>query len=477
MFERGPMTKLNQKEEKEYTEGILDVDAVLVDDIESLLDAGQQPMVLNLVADLHQADMAILISHLSFDQASKLFAWLPVDQGAEILPELDSALRAALLEQVDNERVTALLDELDTDDAADVVAELPEEKVQTILPQLEDEEHVRELLNYDEETAGGLMEREYVSVYSSWTVSEVTEEVRREAENIEHIYVVYVVDEEGKLEGFITLKKLLLAAAHRKVSEIMKTDFVSVHVSLDQEEVARIMERYDLVALPVIDDTGVLVGRITIDDIVDVIREEAEEDIQLMSGVTGGEDPTDSILSITRGRLPWLLVGLVGAGLSGFVIGGFEEALDKAVVLAAFIPIMMATAGNVGIQSSAIIVQGLASGEVWNTDIYNRLAKETAVALINGVALAGVLAVAIIILPMLSIRVEAAIVDPVLLALTAGLSLIAVIILATTIGTTVPLLLHRSGIDPAIATGPFITTSNDIIGLTVYFLIATFLYI
>lgn len=471
------MTNVNQTEEKEYTEGVLDVDAGLVDDIETLLDDGQQAMVLNLTADLHRADMAILISHLSFDQAQKLFEWLPVDQGAEVLPELDSSLRSALLEQEETHRVTALLDELDTDDAADVVADLSEDRLQTILPQLEDEEHVRELLNYHEESAGGLMEREYVSVFSTWTVSEVTEEVRKEAENIEHIYVVYVVDANGKLEGFITLKKLLLSAAHRKVSEIMKTDFVSVHVSLDQEEVARVMERYDLVALPVIDNDGVLVGRITIDDIVDVIREEAEEDIQLMSGVTGGEEPTDSVLSITKGRLPWLLVGLVGAGLSGFVIGGFEEALDKAVVLAAFIPIMMATAGNVGIQSSAIIVQGLASGEVWNTDIYSRLAKETTVALINGVALALVLGLAIIVLPMLSTSVEAVIADPWLLALTSGLSLLAVIVLATTIGTTVPLLLHRSGIDPAIATGPFITTSNDIIGLTVYFLIATFLYI
>ncbi len=471
------MTKLNENEEQEYTEAILDVDAVLVDDIESLLDAGQKAMVLNLAADLHRSDMAILISHLPFDQAQKLFEWLPVEQGAEVLPELDSALRTALLEQENTERVAALLDKLETDDAADVVGELSDEKVQTILPQLEDEEHVRELLNYHEESAGGLMERRYVSVLSHWTVSEVTEEVRRLAEHIEHIYVVYVVDEDGKLEGFITLKKLLLAAAHRRVSEIMKTEVVSVHVSVDQEEVARVMERYDLIALPVIDDAGVLIGRITIDDIVDVIREEAEEDIQLMSGVTGGEDPTDSVLSITRGRLPWLLVGLIGSGLSGFVIGGFEHALNQAVILASFIPIMMATAGNVGIQSSAIIVQGLASGEVWNTDIYSRLAKETAVALINGLALALVLAMGISILPMLLSGVHEIIEKPGLLALTAGLSLLAVIVISTTIGTTVPLLLHRSGIDPAIATGPFITTSNDIIGLTVYFLMATFLYL
>ncbi len=471
------MSKSASKDEIEFTDGVLDVDAELVDDIESLLDSGQRAMVMNLLADLHSADMAILISHLPFDHARKLFEWLPVDLGGDVLPELDSALRTSLLEEIERSRVRDLLDELESDDATDVVAELPEEIAEAILPQLEDEEDVRELLAYDEDSAGGLMAREYVSVPSTLTVSEVTEEVRKEAEEIEQIYVVYVVDAAGHLEGFITLKRLLLSAAHRKVSEIMKTDFVSVHVSIDQEEVARVMERYDLVALPVLDDDGMLVGRITIDDVVDVIREEAEEDIQLMSGVTGGEEPTDSVLSITRGRLPWLLVGLVGAGLSGFVIGGFEEALDKAVVLAAFIPIMMATAGNVGIQSSAIIVQGLASGDVWNTDIYSRLTKETAVALINGVALALVLALAIVTLPEISVRIAEAIVDPWLLALTAGLSLLAVIVLATTIGTIVPLFLHRSGIDPAIATGPFITTSNDIIGLTVYFLIATYLYI
>ena len=471
------MANATNQDEKEYNDGVLDVDAGLVDDIESLLDSGQQAMVLNLIADLHPADLAILISHLPSDHARKLFAWLPVAQGGDVLPELDSALRSSLLEDEKTSRVTALLDELDSDDATDVMADLPSEVAHEVLLQLEDAEDVRELMAYDEESAGGLMAREYVSVHRNWTVSEVTEEVRREAEQIEQIYVVYVIDDEGKLEGFITLKKLLLSAAHRKVSEIMKTDFVSVRTTIDQEEVARVMERYDLVALPVVDEQGMLVGRITIDDVVDVIREEAEEDIQLMSGVTGGEDPTDSILSITRGRLPWLLVGLVGAGLSGFVIGGFEEALDKAVVLAAFIPIMMATAGNVGIQSSAIIVQGLASGEVWNTDIFSRLTKETAVALINGVALSVVLALAIVVLPMVSNAVASVIADPWLLALTAGLSLLAVIVLATGIGTTVPLMLHRSGIDPAIATGPFITTSNDIIGLTVYFLIATFLYI
>ena len=455
----------------------LEVDAELVDDISALVDSGQKAMVLNLITDLHPADLAQLITHLPNGDAKQLFAWLPSEQGGDLLAELDSVFRGELLEEVLPGRVTQLLVELDTDDVADIVADLPEEVAEEVLPLLDDAEDVRTLLSYDEESAGGIMGREYVSAMGSWTVKEVIEEVRRLAESIDQIYVVYIVNESRRLEGFVTLKQLLLASRSIHAYEIMRTDLVSVPVDLDQEEVARIMERYDLVALPVVNQEKKLVGRITIDDIVDVIREEAEEDIQLMSGVTGGEEPTDSVLRITRGRLPWLLVGLVGAGLSGFVIGGFEQALEEAVILAAFIPIMMATAGNVGIQSSAIVVQGLASGDVWSSDVMQRLGKETTVALINGIALSVVLALAVMALPLLSSQIDAVIDSATLLALTAGLSLLAVIILATVIGTTVPLFLHRSGIDPAIATGPFITTSNDIIGLTVYFLIATFIYL
>ena len=457
--------------------GSLEVDAELVDDISALIDSGQQGMVLNLIADLHPADLAQLVSHLPFDKAKRLFAWLPAIQGGEVLPELDNAYRGELLNEFKLARVRELLDELESDDAADIVADLPDTMAEAIIPLLEDAEDVRTLLTYDEESAGGIMGREYVSAKGRWTVAEVTEEVRRMADEIDQIYVVYILDDEGRLEGFVTLKQLLLAASHRLVHDVMRTDYVSVGVHMDQEEVARIMERYDLVALPVVDAEGVLIGRITIDDIVDVIREEAEEDIQKMSGVTGGEEPTDSVLRITRGRLPWLMVGLVGAGLSGFVIGGFEEALEEAVILAAFIPIMMATAGNVGIQSSAIIVQGLASGDLWSTDVMQRLGKETAVALINGIALSLVLAGAVLLLPLVSVGIAEVVHDPLSLALTAGLSLLAVIIIATVIGTTVPLFLHRGGIDPAIATGPFITTSNDIIGLSVYFLIATVIYL
>ena len=449
--------------------GSLDVDGALVDDLAALLESGQRGMVLNLVLDLYPADIARLLGHLPFGQAQKLFRWLPPEQGSDVLAELDSSFRSDLLEEVETPQLTALIDELDTDDAADVLADLDDEVAREVLPQLEDEADLRELLGYGEETAGGIMAREYVVVQLDWTVADATEEVRRNAEHVEDVYVVYVTDEDGQLAGYVKLKQLLLSRATTRVKAIMEPDVISVTTGVDQEEVARIMERYDLVSLPVIDVDGRLVGRITIDDIVDVIRDEAEEDIQRMSGLSGAEAPTDTVLRITRGRLPWLMLGMVGAGLSGLVIGSFEDALEQAVVLAAFIPVVMAMAGNAGIQSSAIVVQGLASGDVWSSDVSRRLGKEVLVALINGLALSLSLAGFV-----LAVGLGG---DSVRLALTAALSLFIVILLATCIGTTVPLLLHRMHVDPAIATGPFITTSNDILGLAVFFLLATLLYL
>lgn len=457
-------------ESNERPGGLLEVDAAVTEDISELIKAGQRGMVLNLVADLYPADMALLLSHLPFDEARQLFAWLPAEQGSEAVAELDDEFRAALLKDLRTSRLRGLIDELDTDDAADVLADLPEDLALRVLPGLEDAADLTELLGYDEESAGGIMAREFVAVRPDWSLSEATEQVRQSARDIDDIYAVFAIGEEGELEGVVSLKRLLLSPADAAVRDIMDTDFISVTTDIDQEEVARIMERYDLVSMPVLDEAGRMVGRITIDDVVDVLRREAEEDIQLMSGVSGDETPRASVLQVSRGRLPWLLVGLVGAGLSGMVIGSFESALEQAVILATFIPIVMAMAGNAGIQSAAIAVQGLASGEVWSSDMVRRLGKELAVALINGLVLALVLAVAVAVLPI----VDA---DSVRLAITAGLSLLVVIILAACIGTTVPLLLHRFGIDPAIATGPFITTSNDILGLAVFFLIATLLYL
>ena len=466
------MNKVAVVEGNRHPQGLLEVDAELVQNIIALLEAGERGMVLNLVADLYPADMSMLLNHLDYEQAHTLFGWLPYEQASEVLAELDDAVRADLLGKTRPDHVARLLNPLDTDDAADVLADLPDEMALRVLPVLQDSEDVQELLGYDEETAGGIMAAEYVAVPSTMSVAEATEAVRRNAEIVEEVFAIFVIDEVAQLKGIVPLKRLLVSPADARVLDIADTDFVSVATDVDQEEVARIMQRYDLVSLPVVDTTGRLAGRITIDDVVDVIRDEAEEDIQLMSGLAGTEEPTDTVLRITRGRLPWLLIGMVGACLSGAVIGSFGEALEQAVVLTMFIPIVMAMAGNAGIQSSAIVVQGLASGEVWSSDMVRRLWKELAVALINGFTLAIILGVGIFLLAgVLPFP------HPVTLALTASLSLLIVIVMAAFIGTTIPLLLHRFGIDPALATGPFITTSNDILGLTVFFLIASVLYL
>ncbi len=447
----------------------IEVDERLVGDVDALLRDGQRGAVLNLVVDLHPADVAQLIRHLPDDTGSTLFDWLPEEQAGQALTEMESARRADLLEEWAPADIAAALDEVDTDDAADVLGDLPAAVAQEVLPQLEDAAEVEGLMGFAEDTAGGLMETEYVAVPESATVAEATEALRRCAEDVDPVYVVYVTDPAGRLVGTVGLKRLVLARASAPVTSIMEPDVLSVEPDLDQEEVARIMERYDLVALPVVSG-GRLLGRILIDDVVTVIREEAEEDLQRASGIAGEEEISSSVFAISRGRLVWLLIGLVGALLSGFVIRGFEGALEEAAVLAMFIPIVMAMAGNAGIQSSAIAVQGLAAGELWSSDLARRLGKELAVALLNGIALAIVLGLMVVALGLGGDTAGR-------LAVTSALSLLTVVVIATVLGATVPLLLDRVGIDPALATGPFITTSNDILGLAVFFAMATLLYL
>ena len=453
---------------------IIEMDAELIEDITAIIESGEQGMVLNILADLHPADLAQVLTHLRIENAQQVFLWLPVEKAGDSLTELDDEYRAKLVEEIPEERLTEILDELDSDDAADVIADLPEEVVEKVLPTLEDSEDVQELLAYDEESAGGLMATEYVAVPSHWSVAQATEEVRRNAESVEDIYVVFVIDQDGRLLGVVKLNRLLLSPASHAISDIMESDVHSVQTDLDQEEVALIMQRYDLISLPVVDTAAKLVGRITIDDIVDVIRDEAEEDIQRMSGVSGGEEPTDSVIRIVSHRLPWLLAGLAGAGLAAGVIWTFHATLQEASILAGFIPIIMATAGNAGIQSSAITVQRLASGDLWATDLARRLGKEMRVALLNATISAVVLGLAILLLAPVLLG---GITDPLKLATTATAALLIVIVQATAFGTLIPLILNKFEIDPALATGPFITTSNDIIGIIVFFSLAELLYL
>jgi len=447
----------------------VDVDEQLVEDIGTLLRDGQRGMVLNLVEDLHPADLAVLLRHLSEASAGTLLDWLSEEQAGLALAELEGVRRADLLEEWETAELVAVLDEMNSDDAADLLADLPPEVAEQVLPRLEDAEEIGTLLNFAEDTAGGLMGTEFVAVPSAATVGEATEELRRCAEAVDPVYAVYVVDAERRLVGIVDLKALVLAPASAPVTGIMDPDVVTVEPDLDQEEVARLMERYDLVVLPVVSAAGRLLGRITIDDVVDVIREEAEEDFQRASGLGGDEDLAANVVQVSRGRMPWLLVGLGGAAMSGMVIGTFEESLERAVVLATFIPIVTAMGGNAAVQSGAIAVQALARGDLWSSDLVGRLAKEASVAMLNGLLL-GALVAGVVAATGLGGDVMPR------LALTVGVTLFTVILIATTNGATVPILLNRLGIDPSLSMGPFVTTLNDIIGLTVYFLVASVLF-
>ena len=446
----------------------LDVRDGLVDDVVALVEAGQKGMVLNLVTDLRPADLADLLAHLPEEAAQEVVRWVPTEDTSDAVAELDSSDRADLLEGLTTPELVALLDHLDTDDAADVLADVDDARSDEVLSRLEDADDVEDLLRYDEDTAGGLMGTELVSVQSTATIAEATEAVRENADDVDPVYAVYVVDEADRLVGQVPLARLLLSPAQTPVLDVLDEDAQSVGVDLDQEEVARIMERYDLVALPVVSASGRLLGRITIDDVVDVIREEAEEDLQRAVGITGDEELSSSVFSVSRGRLPWLAVGMAGAFVSGLVIQGFEGALTKAIVLATFIPLVTATGGNAAIQSAAIAVQGLTSGDLWLADGVKRLGKEMAVALLNGLVLGVLIGVVVVLMGQG---------DPVRLALTIGLTLLAVIVIATTNGALIPFLLQRAGVDPASAMGPFVTTLNDIVGLSVYFAIATLVYL
>lgn len=444
------------------------VDDGLVDDVAALVEEKQKGMVLNLVADLRAADLADLLTRLPEEAAQQVVRWMPGEETSEAVAELESGDRADLLDGLTDRELITLLDHLDTDDAADVLADIDEARADSVLTQLEDADDVEALLRYDEDTAGGLMGTELVSVPIGATIAEATEAVRACADTVDPIYVVYVTDAEHRLVGAVPLKRLLLSQADAAVAEVTDRDLVTVGPDLDQEEVARLMERYDLVSLPVVSATGKLIGRITIDDVVDVIREEAEEDLQRAVGITGDEELSSSVFAVSRGRLPWLAIGMAGAFVSGLVIQGFEGALAQAIVLATFIPLVTATGGNAAIQSAAIAVQGLTSGDLWLADGLKRLGKEMLVALLNGVVLgAGIGAVVVLM----------GLGDPVRLALTVGLTLLTVVVLATTVGALVPFALQRAGIDPASAMGPFVTTLNDIVGLSVYFAIASVVYL
>jgi len=436
----------------------------LLAQIEQLIHSKNDRELEVLLNDMHHADIAEIFEELEIAEATYIFKILDSEITAEILPELEDDLREKILQGLSAKEIAEELDELDTDDAADIIAELSQSKKEEVISELEDVEHAKDivdLLRYDEDSAGGLMGKEMVKVNENWNVLTCVKEMRIQAEHVTRVHSIYVVDDENRLKGRLSLKDLLTTSTKTPISDvyIKKVDYV--RVDMPNTDVARIMQKYDLEAIPVVDEMGRLVGRITIDDIVDVIKDEADKDYQLAAGISQDVEADDSILELTRARLPWLVLALCGGFISVRVLGLFEGAMTNHGNLFFFTPLIAAMAGNVGVQSSAIIVQGLANQSI-SGSLWNRLVKEVSLSLLNGVILATILFIGSHFL----LNVELIIGEIVTIAL------ISVIIIASLIGTFVPLLLHRFNIDPALATGPFITTSNDICGILIYFSIA-----
>ena len=416
-----------------------------------------------LLNDLHHADIAEIFEELDTEQATYIFKILDSEKTAEILLELEDDLREKILHNLSAKEIAEELDEMDTDDAADIISELSQSKKEEVISELEDLEHAKDivdLLRYDEDEAGGLMGKELVKVNENWTVLTCIKEMRMQAENVTRVHSIYVVDDENRLKGRLSLKDLLTTSSKTHISEVYIPKVTFVKVNTPNVEVARIMQKYDLEAIPVVDEMGRLVGRITIDDIIDVIKEESDKDYQLAAGITQDIEAGDSVLEITRARLPWLLIGMFIELVASYVLKGNEIAFQKYSTLIIFVPLLSATAGNIGVQASAIVVQGLANGSLKEFS-KGYFKKELQVAMISGTT------IALFILFYHSVMYQ-----QYQVGLAISISIIVVILFAATLGTLVPLILNKNKIDPAIATGPFITTTNDVFGIIIYFSIA-----
>ncbi len=438
-----------------------------VDGLKKAVEERNVPFVKERLQGLYAPDIATIINNLNLQQAAFIYELLDDEVAPNVLLELDDEKREDLLATFSSKQIAEQLDNMQSDDAADVISELPEDIQEEVLSHIEDVEQasdIAELINYDEGTAGSLMAKELVSVYSFETVSQCIEEIRQQADDVDVMYAVYVLDNMERLIGMLSLKKLIISHPLARIEEIYEPDIQYVKVNTSSEEVAEYMQRYDLVVLPVVDQSGKLVGRITIDDVMDVIRENAEENIQRMSGITDDVDSNDKLWRLSRARIPWLLVGLCGGIVGSRIIGSYEEQIQINPEMAYFIPLIGAMGGNVGVQSSAIIVQGLASNTLLGDNITSRLLKELSVGLVNGLICSCL------------IWGYAFLIEDWKLAATVSAALLTVILCASFLGTFVPLTLNRFKINPALATGPFVTTLNDIIGITIYFSMGRVLY-
>ena len=446
---------------------MLELTKDFLDGLRANIEAGRDVELAASIGELHPKDVADIFDALKREDTLYLYRLLDSDLKSEVIAELEEDVREELLSSLSSKEIAEdVIEGLDSDDAADALADLPEAKVEEAMRMVDDVEsatEVLELLNYEDGTAGALMAVEMVKVEEEWTVARAIREIRAQASDVENIYTIYMVDGQGRLNGRLSLKSLLLnASSARSILRDLKDedDLVTVGPHESEEVVVKLMERYDLVALPVIDEDGILLGRITIDDAVDVLIEDAERDYQLASGISEDVEGRDSVWALTRARLPWLLIGLGGGVGGAYVIGAFD--IENNPELALFIPLIAAMGGNVGVQSSAIVVQGLASANVSMGNVVSRLLKELSVGLVNGLICSAVIFLTSLLLGfgwMLSTTVSA--------------SLLCVIVFAALFGAFVPLMLDKRNIDPALATGPFITTANDIMGLIIYFSIGS----
>ena len=436
-----------------------------IDDIKFLVKKKSNQKLHNKLRNLHYADIAEILSKISTEEGTYLIKLLDSEKTADALAELDENVRENIIENLSVKEIAEEIEELDTDDATDLVSELPQDKRESVISEISDSDHaedIRELLSYDEDTAGGLMAKELVKIEENLSVLKCLNAMRAQAEEVTRVHSIYVVDSKNRLKGRLSLKDLITANSKAKVKDIFipKVDFVTV----DQkgEEVARIMSKYDLEAIPVVNKKNQLLGRITIDDILDLMKEEAEKDYQLASGIASDVEADDTIFQLTKARLPWLFLGLIGGLGSVFILKDYETIMSKPELrnLFFYTPLIAAMAGNVGVQSSAIIVQGLAN-DVVKGSLFSRLIKEVGLSLINGFALS-----------MILVLFGAIIKQDLIISFTIAGSMMAVIIVAALVGTFIPIILNRRGINPAIATGPFITTCNDIFGIFLFFYIA-----
>ena len=432
-----------------------------IDNLKKIIEEKDDVKARELLKDLYPADIAEIYQKLDLQEAIYLYMLMDGEQAADVLMELDEEDRHKLLKELPNELIDKrFVDNMETDDAVDLMRELDEDTQEEILSHIEDVEQagdIVDLLKYDEDTAGGLMGTEMIVVNENWSMPKCIDEMRKQAEEVDEIHYVYVVDDDERLRGVLPLKKLITNPSVSKIKHVMKKDPIAVRDSDSIEEVTQTIEKYDLVAVPVIDSIGRLVGRITIDDVMDEVREQHERDYQLASGISQDVETSDNIFTQTAARLPWLLIGMIGGLGNSLILGGFENSFASNPKTALFIPLIGGTGGNVGIQSSAIVVQGLANNTLKEGNIFSQILKESVVSVINASTIS--LIVFIYNFFMLGDRAITSAVS---------LSLFTVVIFASIFGTIVPLLLDKMKIDPALATGPFITISNDIIGMLIY---------